>query len=130
MFLVLGDILLVTSAEESRRQIVVCPPVYAAAGLAISPVWCDERRRKQTANRGLSASLCCGVSYFPVWCWLFIIKVSLRTGPACGPEKRKGAWRKEKRRGRQSAVPVFVARLGTVVSTGTVYVLRATQKIL
>jgi hypothetical protein len=33
--------LLVTSADESRRQIVVCPPVYAA-GLAISPcgVWC------------------------------------------------------------------------------------------
>jgi hypothetical protein len=30
------SILLVTSADESRRQIVVCPPVYAA-GLAISP---------------------------------------------------------------------------------------------
>ena len=41
------------------------------------------------------------------------IKVSLGTGPACGPPKRKCGW-KERRRGRQSVVPV--ARLGTVVS--------------
>jgi hypothetical protein len=41
-----------------------------------------------------------------------LIKVSLRTGPACGLPKRKLA-RKEKRKGRQSVVPV--ARLGTVV---------------
>jgi hypothetical protein len=41
-----------------------------------------------------------------------IIKVSIRTGPACGPQKRKRA-SKEKRRGRQSIIPV--ARLGTVV---------------
>jgi hypothetical protein len=49
MFHVLGDILLVTSADESRRQIVVCPPVYAAAGLAISPCGvtsADESRRQ------------------------------------------------------------------------------------
>jgi hypothetical protein len=49
MFHVLGDILLVTSADESRRQIVVCPPVYAAAGLAISPCGVtspDESRRQ------------------------------------------------------------------------------------
>jgi ferredoxin-thioredoxin reductase catalytic subunit len=41
-------ILLVTSADESRRQIVVCPPVYAA-GLAVSPCGvtsADERRRQ------------------------------------------------------------------------------------
>jgi hypothetical protein len=41
-------ILLVTSADESRRQIVVCPPVYAA-GLAVSPCGVtspDERRRQ------------------------------------------------------------------------------------
>jgi hypothetical protein len=49
MFHVLGDILLVTSADESRRQIVVCPPVYAAAGLAISPsgVTSAEESRRQ-----------------------------------------------------------------------------------
>jgi hypothetical protein len=49
MFHVLGDILLVTSADESRRQIVVCPPVYAAAGLAVSPCGvtsADESRRQ------------------------------------------------------------------------------------
>jgi hypothetical protein len=34
MFHVLGEILLVTSADESRRQIVVCPPVYAAGLLS------------------------------------------------------------------------------------------------
>jgi hypothetical protein len=48
MLHVLGDILLVTSADESRRQIVVCPPVYAA-GLAVSPCGvtsADERRRQ------------------------------------------------------------------------------------
>jgi hypothetical protein len=41
-------ILLVTSADESRRQIVVCPPVYAA-GLAVSPcgVTSADRRRRQ-----------------------------------------------------------------------------------
>jgi ferredoxin-thioredoxin reductase catalytic subunit len=41
-------ILLVTSADESRRQIVVCPPVYAA-GSAISPCGAtsaDESRRQ------------------------------------------------------------------------------------
>jgi hypothetical protein len=46
---VLGDILLVTSADENRRQIVVCPPVYAAAELAISPCGvtsADESRRQ------------------------------------------------------------------------------------
>ena len=42
------------------------------------------------------------------------IKVSLWTGPACGPPKRKCGW-KERRRGRQSVVPV--ARLGTVVDS-------------
>jgi hypothetical protein len=49
MFHVLGDILLVTSADESRRQIAVCPPVHAAAGLAISPCGvtsADESRRQ------------------------------------------------------------------------------------
>jgi hypothetical protein len=49
MFHVLGDLLLVTCADESRRQIVVCPPVYAAAGLAISPCGvtsADESRRQ------------------------------------------------------------------------------------
>jgi hypothetical protein len=48
MLHVLGDILLVTSADESRRQIVFCPPVYAA-GLAVSPCGvtsADERRRQ------------------------------------------------------------------------------------
>ena len=48
MLHVLGDILLVTSADESRRQIVVCPPV-CAAGLAVSPCGvtsADERRRQ------------------------------------------------------------------------------------
>jgi hypothetical protein len=48
MLHVLGDILLVTSADESIRQIVVCPPVYAA-GLAVSPCGvtsADERRRQ------------------------------------------------------------------------------------
>ena len=39
--------------------------------------------------------------------------MSLRTGPACGPQKGNVGGRK-KRRGRQSVVPV--ARLGRVVS--------------
>jgi hypothetical protein len=41
-------ILLVTSADESRRQIVFCPPVQAV-GLAVSPCGvtsADERRRQ------------------------------------------------------------------------------------
>jgi hypothetical protein len=48
MFHVLGDTLLVTSANESRRQIVACLPVYAA-GSAISPsgvTSADESRRQ------------------------------------------------------------------------------------
>jgi hypothetical protein len=73
-------ILLVTSADESRRQIVVCPPVYAA-GLDISPCGATclryERRRKQTTNHGLSAGLRCGVSYFPVWCYWYRVYLSI-----------------------------------------------------
>jgi hypothetical protein len=49
MFHVLGDKLLVTIADESRPQIEVCPPVYAAAGLAISlcgVTSADESRRQ------------------------------------------------------------------------------------
>jgi hypothetical protein len=40
MFQVLGDILLVTSADESRRQIVVYPPVYAAGLAILFGFWC------------------------------------------------------------------------------------------
>jgi hypothetical protein len=65
MLHVLGDILLVTSADESRRQIVVCPPVYAV-GLAVSPCGvtsADERRRQMVVcppfyTAGLAISPC------------------------------------------------------------------------
>ena len=72
MLHVLGDILLVTSADESRRQIVVCPPVYAA-GLAVSPCGvtsADERRRQIVVcppfyAAGLAISPC-GADHTPI----------------------------------------------------------------
>ena len=33
-----------------------------------------ERRQKQTTNCGLSVGRCCGGSYFPVWCWSFVLQ--------------------------------------------------------